>query len=222
MSEEPTGLTEVTGEQFKAIRADLEALLDTKQKPNEDLPTYARRLVEKAGDPKFVTDSEFDSLKELTQEWVNGGVAAIEGKQEFPLPPDEDDASDGDDDAAEDASSSEAEEEEAAMAATTRKAPAKKAAAKKTAAKKAPAKKAATKKTAAKKTNGAARGRPALFSLDAKITPLKKQNPYRDGSKGAGWYGKYKKGMTVEAAVKAGVPRAQVRFDLNHGNISVK
>ena len=42
------------------------------------------------------------------------------------------------------------------------------------------------------------------------------------GTKGHGYYAKYRGGMTVAAAVKAGVPRGYVAWDVAHGFITLK
>ena len=89
--------------------------------------------------------------------------------------------------------------------------------------KKSSAKKAAPAKAAkVVKTNGGAKPGPkGTFEAADKIKVLAKENPYREGTKGAGWFGAYKTGMTVQAAMEAGVPRHHLRFDMKHKNISI-
>jgi hypothetical protein len=70
-------------------------------------------------------------------------------------------------------------------------------------AKKAPAKKTAKKAVKAKKT-GAAKGRRAKFSDDAKITLLVKENPRRKGTVAYDKFAKFRSGMTVGEFMKAG------------------
>jgi hypothetical protein len=54
------------------------------------------------------------------------------------------------------------------------------------------------------------------------IGGVRKVNPWKEGTKGHRYYGLYKNGMTVAAAVKAGVPRGYVAWDVAHGFISLK
>lgn len=227
---EATELTEVTAEQWETILPDIEKVLGLKRKKNEALIDYATRLAKTAVDPKKLTDDAWQTLDDLTQEWVNGSQHAMERGESVLLPPDTveddgvvDDASDDVD--ADDADQPDSEEDVAQELEEPAKAPTKKKPAKKTPAAPAPAPaKTKAKPKAAPKSSDASttRGRPTLFGPDAKITPAHKENPYREGSKGAAWYAKYKKGQTVDEAIAAGVPRGQIRFDVNKGNISVK
>ncbi len=77
-----------------------------------------------------------------------------------------------------------------------------------TVSKRAPAKTAPAKKAPAKKP-----GRVRIKD-DAKIKLLVKENPRQPGSKRAQQFAKYKTGMTVAAAIKAGVPRGAIRRDM--------
>jgi hypothetical protein len=110
-----------------------------------------------------------------------------------------------------------------------KKAPAKKAAAKKTAPAKAaaPAKTApkAAVKTAAKsvaKTNGAGRGRKGSFPLDAKIVLTGKENPHGASTGNYNKYKKLKPGMTVQAALDAGVDWGYLRYGTEREFLAVK
>jgi hypothetical protein len=137
---------------------------------------------------------------------------------------DADDASDADDGETQQETDVEAATETAGAKAGTKKAK-KAAGAKKTAA---PAKKAAAKKTIAKKAaptkkaNGAGRGRKATFTPDQKIKVLVKENPRREGTKSYKMFAKYKDGMTVAEAVKAGIGMVDLRWDAKFEHISVK
>jgi len=53
------------------------------------------------------------------------------------------------------------------------------------------------------------------------IKILAKENPHRDGSKLYGYFKKYKEGMTVAAALKAGVPLVNVRYLRDAGHIKL-
>ena len=54
------------------------------------------------------------------------------------------------------------------------------------------------------------------------IGGVRKANPWKEGTKGHGYYTKYRGGMTVAEAVKAGVPRGSVAWDVAHGFITLK
>lgn len=56
---------------------------------------------------------------------------------------------------------------------------------------------------------------------DRKITLLVKENPKRAGSASAKRFAKYKNGMTIAEAVKAGVTRGDIIWDKAHGFIKV-
>jgi hypothetical protein len=60
------------------------------------------------------------------------------------------------------------------------------------------------------------------LNADDVIGSVRKVNPWKEGTKGHGYYSLYKNGMTVSAAVKAGVPRGYVAWDVAHGFISLK
>ena len=185
------------------VFAELQKLMGLEQKPGEAAPDFAERLALKGNNLK---DDEWESLSEAAQRWVNTALTALEDKDDIPLP-------DGliveeDGEASPEQEAAEEEAQEAAPAKAKKKSSAKKAA---------PAK-------AAKvvKTNGGAKPGPkGTFEAADKIKVLAKENPYREGTKGAGWFGAYKTGMTVQAAMEAGVPRHHLRFDMKHKNISI-
>ena len=54
------------------------------------------------------------------------------------------------------------------------------------------------------------------------IGGVRKVNPWKEGTKGHGYYSLYKTGMTVAEAVKAGVPRGYAAWDVAHGFITLK
>jgi hypothetical protein len=59
------------------------------------------------------------------------------------------------------------------------------------------------------------------LSADDVIGGVRKENPWKAGTKGHGYYAKYRTGMTVAEAVKAGIPRGYVAWDAAHGFITV-
>ena len=69
--------------------------------------------------------------------------------------------------------------------------------------------------------SAAKRGRPLLFEDTGVIRVLVKKPPHRTGSGRDKYFRKIKNGMTVAAAVKAGVPRLQVWSLLSRKIISV-
>jgi outer membrane biosynthesis protein TonB len=54
------------------------------------------------------------------------------------------------------------------------------------------------------------------------IGGVRKVNPWKEGTKGHGYYAKYRGSMTVAEAVKAGVPRGYIAWDIAHGFITIK
>lgn len=64
------------------------------------------------------------------------------------------------------------------------------------------------------------RGSPS-FPSDGKISLRTEANPKRKGSKSYDRFAHYKNGMTVEAAVKAGVTYADLKWDTEHGFVAV-
>jgi hypothetical protein len=60
------------------------------------------------------------------------------------------------------------------------------------------------------------------LNADDVIGGVRKVNPWKEGTKGHGYYAKYRTGMTVAEAVKAGVPRGYVAWDVAHGFITLK
>ena len=70
-----------------------------------------------------------------------------------------------------------------------------------------------------KKPSGGVKGRPKLPD-DAKISILSDKNPYREGSGSFKAFEKYKDGMTVAQAEKAGIPRAWILWDRREGHIT--
>jgi hypothetical protein len=61
------------------------------------------------------------------------------------------------------------------------------------------------------------------LNADDVIGGVRKANPWKEGTKGHGYYAKYRGGMTVAEAVKAGVPRRLRRLGrgarVHHGQI---
>jgi hypothetical protein len=60
----------------------------------------------------------------------------------------------------------------------------------------------------------AGNGQPTVFSPVSILWP--------HGTKRHGYYAKYRTGMTVGEAVKAGVPRGYIAWDVAHGFITLK
>jgi hypothetical protein len=60
------------------------------------------------------------------------------------------------------------------------------------------------------------------LNADDVIGGVRKVNPWKEGTKGHGYYSRYKSNMTVAEAVKAGVPRGYVAWDVAHGFITLK
>lgn len=173
------------------IVADLQSVIKLPANPEESAKAYAERLALKANGIK---DDQWQALKEETQLWVNSALEAIEKKKEIPLPA-------GIEAALAPAASSEESGEEAEGEAE------------------APSKAKAAKPN--KAIGGATRGPKGGFALTDKITLVKKENPFREGTKCFNWYALYKPKMTVEAAIEAGVPRHHIRWDKKLGYIKI-
>lgn len=211
--------TEVTVEEWDFIRGELEALLKTKQKKNEDLPAYALRLALGAADDKKITDEQWEDLdEERTQKWVNGAIILSEKNQPVPLPaelleaaPDADaDADDEGDEPEQGEVDGDEEEEEAPASAPKRKA----------------GRAASTKKDAKpgkpkRAASSTSKGRPSALDKKAPITILVKPSPYKKGSKIDGRYALLAKRKTVGAALEAGVGSGYVRYFAEHGVIKI-
>lgn len=85
---------------------------------------------------------------------------------------------------------------------------------------KAVAKKATEKPAAKKATNGSA-GKRSRLDPEATIKILAKENPHREGSSRYKRWGKYKDGMTVKEALKAGFNAGDLNHSVNDGNIKI-
>jgi hypothetical protein len=62
----------------------------------------------------------------------------------------------------------------------------------------------------------------AAFKDDAKVKVLAKGNPKTKGSASYKRFAKYKSGMTVAAALKAGITRGDLRWDVERAFISIR
>ena len=186
------------------ILDELQALLQLEQANGEAPLSYAKRMAVKANNLK---DDEWQGLSEPAQKWVNDALEAVENKTEVPLP-----------EGLEAAAEPEAEEAVAEETEVDPPAGGKKPAKKKAVPKKVTVKKAAKPKASA---NGAKRGPKGGFAGTDKIKILTKENPFRAGTKSAAWWAKYENGMTVEAAIAAGVPRHHIRWDSILENIKI-
>lgn len=211
--------------------AELTAVIDLETKKGENPHSFAERLARAANG---LEDDDWATLSEETQLWVNTAIKAIQDKEEVPLPAGIEDldlsgeeteeviTEDGEVIAADEVSAiveQKGNGVKKVKASKAKAAPAKKAAAPKAKAAKAakptakPAKKAAV--------SGERRGPKGQFSGSDAIKLLAKENPFRPGTKSAGWYSKYKDGMTVDEAIKAGVPRHHTRWNKTLGNIKI-
>ena len=65
------------------------------------------------------------------------------------------------------------------------------------------------------------RGHGPLYPSDARITVLVEENPHRVGSGRYRRWSKYRTGMTVAEALKAGLNRANLRWSVLDGHISI-
>ena len=71
-----------------------------------------------------------------------------------------------------------------------------------------------------KRPNGA-KGRPANYDPEAKIKLLVDEHPHREGTGRYKRWSKYKDGMTVAAAIKAGFKYENLRFSVEDGHIKI-
>lgn len=228
-SGDQTALTEVSAEQFVAIRADLEKLLKTAQKPKESLVNYAVRLAKTTADPKRVTDDDWETLDEQTQMWVNGMIDADEkgGAPTLPLGVKDEVAS-------EDAVASDVETNKEAQArppvktktktrtevGTVKVTPEKPSKKNKLTGKAVEKEVAPKKKSKDKKESKEGRGRPSLFGATDVIT-VKQKAPFRAGTLSAIGFANIRTGATVQKAIAAGVPRRLIRWSNICGYIEI-
>lgn len=56
--------------------------------------------------------------------------------------------------------------------------------------------------------------RKVLLKDDARLHLLVAENPWGASTKGHAFFAKYQEGMTVKEAVKAGVPRGYIKYDI--------
>lgn len=189
------------------VRSDLEGLLQLALNPGEAPAAYAKRLAIAANG---LEDDQWGLLEEPTQAWVNDALEAVEKKKAIPLP--------------EGLEEVVAEPEAAAAPAKVNGSAKKKSAVTAPAKPKVAAKKAAPAKKGKGKAPPAKGDRPGpkgLFARGDKIKLLTKENPFREGTKCANWWAKMKDGMTVDAAIAAGVPRHHIRWELTLGNVKI-
>lgn len=174
------------------IAAELFSALKVKVVAGEDSAELAERLARKGAD---VSDAVWETLSQEAQVWVNSAVEAIEGGKALPSLEGLEAFLEGDDDGGEE------EEVVAKSNGKVKKAP-----------KEAKAKKAAT---------GSGRGRKGKFAASGKIKLLVKENPHREGTYRYELFKKYRDGMTVEDAVEAGVTKADLRFAVKEGRLTI-
>lgn len=200
----------IRGPMTATVVSELQALCALAAAESESQQDFARRLVVKAN---TIPDTDWETLSSATQVWVNSALEALEAKTALPLPPGIEAL--GLSEALFDAPSKPKAKKSAPTKKTPSKTSVKAAPASK---KKAPAKPAA--KSAKQAAGGSRRGPRGNFSLSDKITEVA-ENPYRAGSKTHPIYNKYRNGMTVAAAIEAGVSRAHIRYDARRGNIKL-
>jgi len=208
------------------VQSELAKVLKLKQKDGEDLDAYARRLAVAANK---IPDDAWETLSEPAQLWVNAALKAIEKKEELPV------LSNNGDTAEAMSSEKEADPGEAAEG-TKQGAPAQseesdvatksvKSSTKKKVAvakpKKAVATKAPAKVKGAGVTGESHRGPKPKFAADAKIKLLVKENPHNEGSGRYKRWLKYKDGMTVAEAIKAGLKYVNLRYSVSDGHIKI-
>jgi len=218
---------------FDAATKDLRRLLKFEQGKAEPFEAYFERLIRAANKASV---EEWESLAAATQalsrkaliclgngwpilsrvttEWVNKALAAIANGVKIPAmsevefgfePP-----------RAPDPKSNEKDTDMTTSASTDTKAPTKKAT---PTAKKAPTAKAKS-PASGKKEAPPARGRRSNFAPDAKITIIK-DCPWREGTKGAANFAKYKTGMTVKQATDLNVPPKHLNRSVQRGAIKI-
>lgn len=200
-------------------REELLFATGVKPKSGESEAALAKRVLAKVDK---LPDEEWAKLSAEAQKWHNDAVDATEAGSDLPSlgPVANGDASE---EAAEEAAT-EAEEETASEEAPKRA----KSSSKKTAkgkSSKGSASSKASKPKAAKKASGeeggtGRRGRQPSFTEDQKIKVLTK-SPFKDGTKMADRFGKFKAGMTVKEALDADVPRRFIRRCIRDKHISV-
>lgn len=189
-------------------REELEALLKTKQRATESDEDYAVRVALQVNE---VSDDAWASLSEQSQLWVNKIVEIDDlrnqKKPHDPVPLLE--ASKPNEERAPDKKNAKKDKEKGGGKTD----------------KKGKKEKPATAKKADKKSEGArGRGRPGKYSPDATVHLLTKdgENPKRKGTAAYKAFAKYKNGMTVAEALKAGVRNNDLRWDAEHKFIEIK
>lgn len=182
------------------IQAELCEITKVVKKDGEGQQPFLRRLFEKVND---LEDDDWKKLSNDAQEWCNNAADAIKAKSALPS------LNGG-------SNGADAGEEVPKPKGKKASKSAKAAAPKKEAAAKAPAKA----KTKAKADGQ--RGREGPYALDSKITLVVKDNPKRAGTKAHKLYAKYKNGMTVGEALKAGFYWTYLQYDVGKNNIAIK
>jgi len=205
------------------VQAELLAATELTPKSGETAEHFTLRVAEKAHG-KF-SDAQWDQLSEEAQVWVNATIVAKAEKKPFTLlvlpeiKPTKDQAMakkkgskvsnaethvyEPEEAPVEGATEGEATESvEAGAEESTTEADK-------------PAK-------AAKSGNGVGpKGRKPLFSKDAKIKVMVKENPHRAGTKLFNYFKKYRDGMTVAELVASGVPYSNLRYFQGLGEVEV-
>lgn len=197
----------------KTVVADLQGVLDLAVKKGETQAVFAERLARAANDETNMSNDDWETLDNETQVWVNTATEAIKRSEAIPLPTGIDFII-----------PAEKTEEAPAKPSTKAKkeaAPKEEKPAPKEAKKEKAEKPAKVAKETAKENGGAPRGPRGKFAADAKINIVAEKNPFRDGTKCYGWFGKITEGMTVAEAVEAGAPRNHIRWAHTLGHIKI-
>lgn len=228
----------------QSVREELEKALKITQRDGEDIQKYIERVCWDANDPKKISEDEWTKFTDATQTWVNTNLRIIERNKSKdaservelnPFPTDEVEvksskseekdkdkksgseakgdaaAEKGEGDAKPDKASKDAKNEEKSDMGKANGAN------KGRGSKKA----AAAKSTGPKKEGSGARGRPGKFASDATIKFLVKENPHRPGTGRFKRWTKYKAGMTVAEALKAGLNYGNLHHSVKDKHISI-
>lgn len=208
------------------IREELmEVTSVTQKRRGESAQEFTERVLKKV---RGLDDKDWKTISELSQTWVNAVETAWEADKEIPLLLPEDGVKDEEGEAASapeepEAESDEESNEEKTMAKSNvvekdeDVKPAKKAAVGKATERKPPGKAASD-----NAQKGVGRGRAARYVDGAKIKVLLKENPHREGTKRYGIFEKYRNGMTVGEAVKAGINAGDLVWAVKEGRIEIK
>jgi hypothetical protein len=187
---------------MSTVQEELLALTKVKPKAGESAEDFTVRVFKKADALADADAQNWEALSDDAQVWVNKNKEALENETELYQPLELPEAEDEPEEKAEEAASG---EQEKVVAKTVSK----------------------NGKVAAKPKSGkstkvtAGRGRkPNIGPLDAKIKVLS-EPPFRKGTLRQKVFAKYKPGMTVAEARKAGIPFNHMKYHVDNGFISL-